>query len=625
MAIYYLQVRSSKLSNRELGKIYEVYKAQGRLKGANEGLTNMSEKAWAIRSKFRDVTVRVPERNLQAFLERAKLQQPDVIKFAGNIKRDMAAIERALLDETVNHENLIEEDVIPGPSTNSAPDLQPAIKMQTEQTGDLFTFIKSEVAKERPEDFFQAAATNSLMDMSMAVPLEEGDFKKEDPTGYIDPREHVDPMNESISMALERSIPESNLDMSNVVPDEPKTGTSDTKQDQQKVTQVSVEDDMDIDSIEVHAEEDLENSEPQVKATGGEDASTTKEAPIPPPRGTINLGTGLSDILGHFMSQSVDDFDDEVFLPAESVNPQMELDINAGTVDMKLDTASTIPVWKKGSTEKEEIQYIRNYIRDIRRIQALKIVKSEPVLINASLVKSGRTGIYEELPKEAESTIDGFVAYLQTAYGLTTVDMLEELQDIRQGSKENPYSYLSRIVNMFYEARGESKKTLEEAQNIEKDRAEILQIYLKGLYDKRVRTALRSQLHTLDIGGTLPMLTKNIQKAVNDNKDLEVNVVHGNNKRMFGRRKFTKYTSSSWRPNKRNVRDPKQDGNKDIECFNCRKKGHMARDCRAPKSEKGGRAKDQNDKKRNLCFSCGKPGHYARDCRSKTGDQRSGR
>ena len=107
MAIYYLQVRSSKLSYRELGKIYEVYKAQGRLKGANEGLTNMSEKAWAIRSKFRDVTVRVPERNLQAFLERAKLQQPDVIKFAGNIKRDMAAIERALLDETVNHENLI--------------------------------------------------------------------------------------------------------------------------------------------------------------------------------------------------------------------------------------------------------------------------------------------------------------------------------------------------------------------------------------------------------------------------------------------------------------------------------------------------------------------------------------
>ena len=40
--------------------------------------------------------------------------------------------------------------------------------------------------------------------------------------------------------------------------------------------------------LEVLAEEDLENSEPQVKATGGEDASTTKEAPIPPPRGTIN-------------------------------------------------------------------------------------------------------------------------------------------------------------------------------------------------------------------------------------------------------------------------------------------------------------------------------------------------
>ena len=397
MAIYYLQARSSKLSNRELGKIYEVYKAQGRLKGANESLTNMSEKAWAIRSKFRDVTVRVPERNLQAFLERARLEQPDVIKFAGNVKRDMAAIERALMDETVTEENLVEEDIVPGPSTNSAPDLQPAIKMQAEKTDDLFSFIKSEVAKERPDDFFQAAATNSLMDMSMAVPLQEGDFKREDHTGYIDPREAVNPMNESISMAL---------NMSSIVNDDVELQNSDSKADEQKTTQESVENEMEIDGIELHANEDLEDSKSQGKTTGGEEASIQKEVPIPPPRGTI-LETGLNDILEHFISQSVDDYEDEVFHPAESEpGSQIAFKINHGTVDMKLDTASTIPVWKKGSTEKEEIQNIRNYIRDIRRIQALKIVKSEPVLINASLVKSGRTNIYEELPQEAEVSID---------------------------------------------------------------------------------------------------------------------------------------------------------------------------------------------------------------------------
>ena len=73
MAIYYLQVLSSKLSNRELSKVFDAYKAQGRLKGLASSLTNIPEKAWAIRSRFREVTVRIPERNLQAFIERAKL------------------------------------------------------------------------------------------------------------------------------------------------------------------------------------------------------------------------------------------------------------------------------------------------------------------------------------------------------------------------------------------------------------------------------------------------------------------------------------------------------------------------------------------------------------------------
>ena len=628
MAIYYLQVRSSKLSNRELGKIYQQYRAQGRLKGINANLKNLSEQAWAIRSTFQDVTVRLPERNLQAFIERAKLKQPDIIKFAGNIKRDMAAIERALLDDTVNPDTLNEEEVIPGPSSNSAPDLQPAIKMQAEEAGDLATFIKDEVAKEKPADFFKAAASSSLMDMSMAVPLQERDFKKQFTDGYVDPREMVDPMNESISMALERSmsdtvlpsVSDTVLGASVILPEEPERHDSGSEQEEPEEIEGPEEEEMEVDGIEIHADNDLENDlKPQAEVTDDK-VSTNRDVPVPPPRTNTNLVSGLSDVLGHFISQSVDDYEDDVFLPEESDEAPVEIEINAGTVDMKLDTASAIPVWKKGSTEKEEVQNIRNYIRDMRRIEALKIVKSEPVLINASLVKSGRTNIYEELPKEAEKSIDGFVAYLQTAYGLTQVDMLKELQEIRQGAKENPYSYLSRIVNMFYEARGEEKKTLDEVQGIEADRAEILQIYLKGLYDNRVRTTLKSQLHTLDIGGTLPLLTKNIQKAVNENNELTVNAVYGNGRRRFGRRRVRFARSDP-----RNNSDQSRKGKKDVECYNCHKKGHMARDCRLPKSVKGGQSRDQAEKKQGLCFVCNKPGHYARDCRSKTGNQGSGR
>ena len=201
--------------------------------------------------------------------------------------------------------------------------------------------------------------------------------------------------------------------------------------------------------------------------------------------------------------------------------------------------------------------------------------------------------------------------------------MLKELQEIRQGARENPYSYLSRIVNMFYESRGEAKKPLHEVQTIEKDREQILQIYLGGLYDSRVRTALRSQLHTLDIGGTLPMLTKNIQQAVKDNSELDINVIYGNGKRTFGQRKFKKFTKFELK----NSRNKGYEEKKEIECYNCRRKGHMARDCRAPKSDNSGRNRGQHDRKQagQACFLCGKPGHYARDCRSKNGNQRSGR
>ena len=72
MAIYYLQVLSLKLSNRELSKVFDAFNAQGRLQRLAFSSTNISEKAWAIRSKFREVTASIPEQNLQVFIERAK-------------------------------------------------------------------------------------------------------------------------------------------------------------------------------------------------------------------------------------------------------------------------------------------------------------------------------------------------------------------------------------------------------------------------------------------------------------------------------------------------------------------------------------------------------------------------
>ena len=117
--------------------------------------------------------------------------------------------------------------------------------------------------------------------------------------------------------------------------------------------------------------------------------------------------------------------------------------------DMKLDAGGSIPIWKKSSDKKEEVQNVRMYIRDLKRLKTLKVLRNEALLINASLVKSGRTSLYEEMPKEAEESVDEFVKYLQTAYGLTRIDMMRDLQNLKQGRDESPYT-LTRAPNVLY-------------------------------------------------------------------------------------------------------------------------------------------------------------------------------
>ena len=351
----------------------------------------------------------------------------------------------------------------------------------------------------------------------------------------------------------------------------------------------------------------------------------------------------------------------------------MEVDKTSGQVftvetsNMKLDTGNSIPIWKKANNQADEAAYLRQYIRDIIRFKELGLLKNDAVLINASLVKSGRTGIYAEMPKEAEGDVKEFIKYLRIAYGLSAVDLLRELQNTRQESHESPFAFLSRVINLYYEARNETKKTIAEIMKVPTETNEIIRLYLNGLKDPRVRVAIRSRLDDLDLN-KIAKATRNAQMALKESNSLSVNHVAASNPgssiediteelqvlninssrgKSWGQRGKT----SQWKHN--HNKSPRMDN---VECYFCHKRGHFARDCRQkanswksrgslrkpgfnargttryggsnsnyksnkPNNSEAGQQKYSRRTPNFSCYECGKPGHYAKDCRSKRSQQ----
>ena len=304
------------------------------------------------------------------------------------------------------------------------------------------------------------------------------------------------------------------------------------------------------------------------------------------------------------------------------------------SAEMKLDTGSSIPVWKKSTNDcLDDIKNLRQYIRDLLRFKKLKLLENDAVLINASLVKSGRTDVYAELPKDAEEDVEKFTKYLRTAYGLSGVEMLKELQSIKQESGESPHTFLSRVVNLYYEARNTAKKTLEDIKSNPIETNEIIRLFLTGLRDPRVRIAVRSRLDDLDLT-KIAKATRNAQQALKESSSTNVNHVAADQEVTVDKEKNTcdELNVLNINAHQHCCRHEKTD-KRNIECFKCKKMGHYARDCRSGRenSSKPG----QNYSKPNYCqrgtkttakfscYNCGKPNHYAKDCRSRRSDNQN--
>ena len=308
--------------------------------------------------------------------------------------------------------------------------------------------------------------------------------------------------------------------------------------------------------------------------------------------------------------------------------------------DMKLDAGGSIPIWKKSSDKKEEVQNVRMYIRDLKRLKTLKVLRNEALLINASLVKSGRTSLYEEMPKEAEESVDEFVKYLQTAYGLTRIDMMRDLQNLKQGRDESPYTFLSRVITLYYEARGEAKKTAQEVIGNKIEKFEITKLFLDGLYDNRISVQLQSRIDELKFS-ELALTAKNAASALQRSATASINHIEQAEEQTLQQLERAidvlninsdQRARKNWRTNsgKENrhafgacyscgkrghrAKDCRSKTNKEQrKCFFCNKIGHLERDCRA---KKRGSKPEKSEGKERRCYNCNKPGHFARECRA---------
>ena len=318
--------------------------------------------------------------------------------------------------------------------------------------------------------------------------------------------------------------------------------------------------------------------------------------------------------------------------------------------DLRLDAGLSIPIWKNGRDRQEEILNTRMFIRDLKRLKSLGVLKKEALLINATLVKSGRTQLYEELPAEAETSVDEFVKYLKKAYGMNRFDMMKEVQSVRQGPTENPHTFLSRVITLFYEAKGKKKKTMDEIKKNEEETYEIVGIFWRGLYDERVKVALKQRMDKLTIED-LADVTKNIESSYKDMRNTPINMVDekideitrdtnvlhidrskgrnsGGKKPWNFQKKFGKPTPRAAAQNKNcytcgrpghYARECKKNENKtvrqsNVRCFKCNRFGHVAFNCRSAGAKSNFR---KNDTEVPRCFNCGRPGHYAKDCRAK--------
>ena len=133
---------------------------------------------------------------------------------------------------------------------------------------------------------------------------------------------------------------------------------------------------------------------------------------------------------------------------------------------------------------------------------------------------------------------------------------------------------------MFYEAKGKTKKTMDEIKKNEDETYEIVSLFWRGLYDQRVRVILKQRMDGMKIE-ELASITKNIVSSFEEMTDSAVHLIDtdANETHVLNINSRAKFHNKSPSPRYKIENSSPRRFPRNRNCFCCGKPGHYARNC----------------------------------------------
>lgn len=237
-----------------------------------------------------------------------------------------------------------------------------------------------------------------------------------------------------------------------------------------------------------------------------------KETIITPPsdKKSVKKGSPLKR-MGHLFTEKLhisDSGDDDYYDSAPA-------GLIVQTVDkkpIKFDGKAAVPKWVTVGDFVTDSTALEQFIVDLKRAKKLGSFESDAALIFCSLNASGKSFVLEEIPAEAQDSLEKFIDAIRLNAGLTPLMLREAVNNLRQKESETYHSFFYRCINLYYRAKDEEPKTVAQIQTDKAEMSDLVHIYLKGLKNRDVQFDLRANLSTIEFQN-LPLRAKNYDQA----------------------------------------------------------------------------------------------------------------